>query len=392
MIMYVRSLALAAALLTSVSAQAADSVKIGFISTLSGPLSALGVEIQDGFNLALKETGNKIGGLPVEVVVGDDQASPDVGKQLADKLIKRDRVDFMTGVVYSNVMMAVAPAAAAAKTFYISSAAGPAALAGAQCNPYFFALGWQNDGQSEAMGRYLSDKGVKNAFIIAPNYAGGKENLEGFKRMFKGQIVGEVYPKLGELDFASELAQIRAAKPDAVFFFLPGGMGVNFVKQYVSSGLNKEIPFFAPGYSADEDTIKAVGEPLVGLQNASHWAWDLDNAANKKFVADFTATYKRLPSMYAFQGYDVVRMLDRAVADAKGKIGDKKAIHDAIAAARFASVRGDFRFNTNQFPINSFYLRVVEKDATGRITNKMLGKILDNHSDSYVGSCHMKPL
>ena len=390
--MHGRSLALVGSLLFSLSAQAADSVKIGFVSTLSGPLSALGVEIQDGFNLALKETGNKIGGLPVEVVTGDDQASPDVGKQLADKMIKRDRVNFMTGVVYSNVMMAVAPAAAAAKTFYISSAAGPAALAGAQCNPYFFALGWQNDGQSEAMGQYLSDKGLKNAFIIAPNYAGGKENLEGFKRMFKGQIVSEVYPKLGELDFASELALIRAAKPDAVFFFLPGGMGVNFVKQYVASGLNKTVPFFAPGYSADEDTIKAVGEPVVGLQNASHWAWDLDNPANKKFVADFSAIYKRLPSMYAFQGYDVVRMLDRAVSDAKGKIEDKQAIRDAMASARFASVRGDFRFNTNQFPINSFYLRVIEKDSSGRITNRTVSKILDAHKDSYVANCSMKSL
>lgn len=386
------SIILTALLCSLSSAQSAEKIKIGFVSTLSGPLSALGVEIQDGFNLALKETGNKIGGLPVEVVSGDDQASPDVGKQLADRMLKRDRVDFMTGVVYSNVMMAVAQPAFASKTFYISSAAGPAQLAGAQCNPYFFGLAWQNDGQSEAMGQYLTEKGYKKAFIIAPNYTGGKENLDGFKRMFKGEIVNELYPKLGELDFASDIAQIRASKPDVVYFFLPGGMGINFIKQYAASGLAQQIPFFAPGYSADEDTIKAVGEPMIGLQNSSHWAWDLDNPANKKFLSDFVATYKRLPSTYAFQGYDIVRLLDRAVADVKGKIEDKAAMRKAIAAARFNSVRGPFKFGPNQFPINNFYLRVVEKDAAGRITNRTTGKILDAHADAYSPNCSMKDL
>ncbi len=381
--------ALVTCLCLSVPAQAADKVKIGFLSTLSGPLAALGVEIQAGFNLALKKSGNKIGGLPVEVVLGDDQASPDVGKQLADRMLKRDKVDFMTGVVYSNVMLAVGPPIFAADTFYISAAAGPAALAGEKCNRNFFALAWQNDGQSEAVGQYLTNEKFKNVFIIAPNYAGGKENLEGFKRYFKGKITDEVYVKLGQLDFASELAQIRASKPDAVFFFLPGGMGINFIKQYSSAGLNKQT-LFAAGYSADEDTIGGVGDPIVGLKNASHWAWDLDNAANKQFVEDFKAEYGRLPSMYAFQGYDVVRLLDSAVAQVKGDLGNKNALHAAIRAARFNSVRGDFKFNTNQFPINNFYLRVVQKDSTGRITNKTIGTIFTAHTDSYVGACNMK--
>jgi branched-chain amino acid transport system substrate-binding protein len=208
--MHTKWLVLPVALMLGFSAQAADKVKIGFVSTLSGPLSALGIDIRDGFNLALAETGNKVGGLPVEVVEGDDQASPDIGKQLADKFLKRDKVDFMTGVVYSNVMLAVGAPTFAAKTFYISAAAGPAALAGAQCNPYFFGLSWQNDGQSEAMGHYMTEKGYKNVFILAPNYAGGKENLDGFKRTFKGNISQEVYVKMGELDYASEIAQVRA--------------------------------------------------------------------------------------------------------------------------------------------------------------------------------------
>ncbi|NWB92997.1 ABC transporter substrate-binding protein [Pseudomonas agarici] len=371
------------------SVQAADSVKVGFISTLSGPIAGFGLEIRDGFNLALKNNGNKIGGLPVEVVEGDDQASPDVGKQLADKMIKRDKVDFLTGIVYSNVMLAVGPSAFAAKTFYISAAAGPAALAGERCNKYFFGLSWQNDGQSEAAGSYMSNKNYKKVFILAPNYTGGKENLEGFKRFFKGEISSEVYVKLGQLDFASELAQIRSSKPDAVFFFLPSGMSINFIKQYVGAGLDKEIPYFSTGHSADEDVVTAVGEQMVGLKNASHWAWDLKNPQNEAFVADFKKTYGRIPTMYAFQGYDVVRLLDSAVKDVKGNLSDKEALHAALMTTDFKSLRGNFKFNTNQFPMDSFYLREVKKDSAGTVTNKTVETIFDNHSDAYVGGCKL---
>lgn len=388
--MKIKLVALALLLSAASVTFAADPVKIGFVSTLSGPLSALGLDIRDGFNLALKNTGNKIGGQPVEVIVGDDQASPDVGKQIADKMIKRDKVDFMTGIVYSNVMLAVGPPVFASETFYISSAAGPAALAGERCNKYFFGLSWQNDGQSEAVGEYLTGKNFQNVFIIAPNYTGGKENLEGFKRYFKGKIASEVYVKLGQLDFASELAQVRAAKPDAVFFFLPGGMGVNFIKQYVGAGLDKQIPYFVPGFSADEDIISAVGEPIVGLKNASHWAWDLKNAKNEKFVADFKKEYNRTPSMYAFQGYEVVSLLDSAVRDVKGDLSDKEAVHKALKTTNFGSLRGSFKFNNNQFPMDAFYLREVQKDSSGRITNKTIGTIFKNHSDAYAAACKLK--
>ncbi|MGY2136241.1 ABC transporter substrate-binding protein [Pseudomonas reactans] len=373
----------------TMTVQAADSVKIGFVSTLSGPLSGFGLEIRDGFNLALKTSGNKIGGIPVEVVEGDDQASPDVGKQLADKMIKRDKVDFLTGIVYSNVMLAVGPPAFASKTFYISAAAGPAAFAGERCNKYFFGLSWQNDGQSEAVGNYMTTNHYKKVFIIAPNYTGGKENLEGFKRFFKGDVAAEVYVKLGQLDFASELAQIRSTKPDAVFFYLPSGMGINFIKQYVGAGLDKEIPYFSTGHSADEDVIAAVGAPIVGLKNASHWAWDLKNPQNDAFVADFKKAYGRIPTMYAFQGYDVVRLLDSAVRDVKGNLTDKEALHTALMTTDFKSLRGNFKFNTNQFPMDTFYLREVQKDNAGLITNRTIATIFDNHADAYVGACKL---
>src|SRR5688572_15372955 len=304
---------------------AADSVKVGFLSTLSGPGSGLGIDIRDGFNLALKHGGGKLGGLPAEVVVADDQQNPEMARQTADRLIKRDKVDFMTGIVFSNVMLAVGPAVFKEKTYYISANAGPSQYAGEQCNPYFFTVGTQNDNLHEAVGKTVQEKGFKRVALLAPNYPAGKDALAGFKRFYKGEIVLENYTALNQLDYGSELSKMRAATPDAVYIFLPGGLGINFIKQFVGAGLSKDMTLFGPGFSADEDVIRAVGEPMLGIFNSSHWAHDLDNPVNKKFVADFQKEYGRLPTLYASQGYDAARLIDSAVRDVKGNLADKEA-------------------------------------------------------------------
>jgi branched-chain amino acid transport system substrate-binding protein len=369
---------------------AADQVKIGFLSTLSGPAAALGVDLKDGFNLALKHAGGKLGGLPVEVIVADDQQNPETAKQLTERMLKKDNVDFMTGIVFSNVLLAVGPSIFEAKVPYISANAGPSALAGEGCNPYFFNVSWQNDTVPEAGGKYATDKGYKNVVLVSPNYPAGKDMVNGFRRYFKGAVAEELYPKLGQLDFAAELAQIRALSPDGIFVFLPGGMGINFIKQFVAAGLNKQMAFIAPGFTADEDIIRAVGEPMIGIANSSQWAHDMDNPQNKLFVADFQKEYGRLPTMYASQAYDAGQLLDSAVREVKGKIEDKEAVRAALKAAKFKSVRGDFKFNNNQFPIQSLYMRTVIKDAQGRITNKLGATIFTAHADAYASACKMK--
>jgi branched-chain amino acid transport system substrate-binding protein len=371
------------------AAQAADKLKVGFLSTLSGPGAGLGVDIRDGFALGLKHSGGKLGGLPVEMVTADDQQNPEVAKQSAERLIKRDKVDFMTGIVFSNVMLAVGPAVFDAKIPYISANAGPSQYAGEQCNPYFFNVAWQNDNLHEAVGKTVAEKGFKKLVLLAPNYPAGKDAMTGFKRYYKGAVVEEIYTKLGQLDYAAELAQARAAKPDAMYIFLPGGMGINFIKQFVGAGLSKDVTLFGPGFSADEDVIKAVGEPMLGMFNSSHWAHDLDVPANKKFVADFLKDYGRLPSLYASQGYDAALLMNAAVRDVKGKVEDKPALLKALKVAKFDSVRGAFRFNRNQYPVQDYYLRVVTKDGQGRVTNRTMGKIFTQHEDAYVGSCKM---
>ena len=379
-----------ASALVSATPAAASSVKIGFISTLSGPSAALGVDIRDAFQLAVKLNGGKLGGLPAEVLVGDDQFKPEVGRQLAEKYIKLDKVDFLTGFVFSNIMLAAVPVAFEAKTIYVSPNAAPSPLAGKQCNPFFFAVSWPNDAYHEAAGQYATTKGYKSVYLIAPNYQAGKDSLAGFKRFYKGKITEEVYTNLGQLDYAAELAQVRAAKPEALYIFLPGGMGVNFIKQFVAAGLSKDMQLLTPGFSSDQDIIRAVGEPMLGTFDAAHWALDLDNPANRKFIAEFEKEYKRLPTLYASQGYDAALLIDAAVRDVKGKLDDKEAVRKALKAAHFQSVRGGFKFNRNQYPIQNYYLRVVGKDAQGRLVNKTMGTIFKDRGDAYVQDCGMK--
>jgi len=370
-------------------ARAADSVKVGFLSTLSGPGSGLGIDIRDGFNLAIKHGGGKLGGLTAEVVIADDQQNPEIGRQTAERLLKKDKVDFMTGIVFSNVMLAVGSTVFKEKTHYISANAGPSQYAGEQCNPYFFNVAWQNDNLHEAVGKTVQEKGFKRVALLAPNYPAGKDALAGFKRFYKGEIVLENYTALNQLDYGSELSKMRAAAPDAVYIFLPGGLGINFIKQFVGAGLSKDMTLFGPGFSADEDVIRAVGEPMLGIFNSSHWAHDLDNPANKRFVADFQKEYGRLPSLYASQGYDAARLIDSAVREVKGNLTDKAAMGKALKAAKFQSVRGAFRFNNNHYPVQDYYLRVITRDSAGRVTNRTLGTVLKNHADAYAGNCKM---
>ncbi len=374
----------------TLAVQAADKVKIGFISTLSGPNAAIGGDIRDGFNLAVKLNGGKLGGLPAEVIIADDQLNPDAAKQHADRLVKRDRVDFVTGTVFSNVVLAIAPQVTDAKTFFIGPNAGPAQYTGAQCNPFFFVSSWPSEAYSEAAGQYVTERGFKNVIFLAPNYQGGKDASNGFKRYYKGKLADEMYTKLGQLDYAAELAQIRAAKPEALYVFLPGGMGINFIKQFVASGMSKDIQLVVPLWGSDQDIIRAVGDPMLGLFSLGHWTIDLDNAANRKFVAEFEKEYKRLPTGYAASGYDTALLLDSAIRKVRGNLDNKEALRAAIKAADFKSVRGDFKFGANQFPVQDYYLQVVGKTVDGKIAHKTMGKILSARGDAYVQDCKLK--
>lgn len=390
--MHSRLAAFTLAALVSFSASAANELKIGFLSTLSGPAGAIGIEIRDGFNLALKLAGNKLGNLPTEVIYADDTLNPDTGRQLAERLLKRDRVNLMTGVVFSNVMLAVWPTIHDAKVFYIAPNATPTAITGKGCSPYFFSSSWPNEAHHEAAGEFANSKGFKNVYLIAPNYPAGKDSLTGFKRMYKGNVVAEVYSKLNQLDYSAEIAQIRAAHPEALYAFLPGGMGINFIKQFVASGLSKDVQLIVPGFVSDQDVVRAVGDPMLGLFDTSHWAYDLDNDGNRKFVAEFEKEYKRIPSLFAEQGYTAALIIDQAVRDAKGKVEDEKAFHAALMKApeRANTPRGHFKEAANGTPIQDYYVRALVKDREGRIVNRKVGTILRQHRDYWAKDCSMK--
>lgn len=372
------------------AASAADGqLKIGMMTTLSGPGAGLGIDIRDGFNLAVKHLDKKLGGLPTEVIVADDAQNPDTAKQIAERFLKKDKVDMATGVVFSNIMLAVGPAFFSAETFYISANAGPSQYAGAQCNPYFFNVAWQNDNLHEAMGKHMQDTGIKKAVLLAPNYPAGKDALHGVKHYYKGAVADEIMTKLGQLDYAAEIAQIRAANADALYIFLPGGMGVNFLKQYAQSGLMKKTPVFAPGFSADEDVVKAVGPSMEGIYNTSHWYRELDNATNKRFVADFQKEYGRPPTLYASQGYDAALLMDAAVKQLGGKLDNKAALRKVLETVKAPTTRGSYFFGPNHYPIQPYYLRQVAKNADGSVSNKFVAKVADKIVDAYVSECKM---
>ena len=352
--------------------------KVGMITTLSGGGSGLGIDVRDGFLLALKGNNN------IEVVIEDDQRKPDIAVQLADKMIQSEKVDILTGIIWSNLAMAVVPAAVNQGKIYLSPNAGPSALAGAGCHENYFNVAWQNDNLHEAAGGYTNSEGYKNSFIMAPNYPAGKDALTGYKRFYEGELAGEIYTKLGQKDYAAEIAQIRASGADSVFFFLPGGMGIGFMKQFAQSGI--DLPVVGPAFSFDQGILQAVGAAAMGVKNTSQWSKDLTNDANVKFVADFQAEYGRLPSLYASQGYDTANLLASAL-DSAG-INDQDAFRKALKKADFASTRGDFSFDTNNHPIQDIYVREVIKEGDV-FTNKIVATGLKSRSNAYVDKCKM---
>ncbi|WP_320177057.1 ABC transporter substrate-binding protein [Roseovarius pacificus] len=380
--MKLKSLAAAACMaLTGTAALAQDApVKVGMITTLSGGGAGLGIDTRDGFLLAAKLAGND----NLDIVVEDDQRKPDIAVQLADKMIQSEKVDVLTGIVWSNLAMAVVPAATAQGKFYLSTNAAPSALAGKGCNPNYFSVSYQNDNLHEAAGAYVKDAGYTKPFILAPNYPAGQDSLTGFKRLYGGELAGEVYTKLGQTDYAAEIAQIRASGADSIFFFLPGGMGISFLKQYADSGL--DLPVVGPAFSFDQGILQAVGDAAMGVKNTSQWNKDIDNAANATFVEEFQKEYGRLPSLYAAQGYDTANLLLSAMA--KADVSDADAFRAALKAAEFDSVRGDFSFATNNHPIQDIYVREVIKEGDV-FTNKIIGTALEDHSNAYVDECSM---
>ncbi len=357
----------------------AEPVKIGVITTLSGGGAGLGIDMRDAFQLAIKQSGNT----DIELVVEDDGQKPELAVQIAEKMIQSDKVDLMTGIIWSNLLMAVAPNVLAQDIIYLSPNAGPAALAGANCNPNYFNVAYQNDNFHEAMGQY-ANLDYKKTFVLAPNYPAGKDALTGFKRFYKGELSGEIYTQIGQTDYAAEIAQIRDSGADSVFFFLPGGMGIAFMKQYAQSGVG--IPVMGPGFSFSQDILPAIGEAALGVRNSASWAKGLDNEANKKFVEAFQAEYNRLPSIYAAQSWDTANLILSALSKASPK--DKDAFRAALKAADFPTVRGQFKFNNNNHPIQNIYIREVVKEGDV-LTNKIVATAFENHKDAYADQCKM---
>src|SRR5256714_2108712 len=379
-----------ASLAFSTPASAQEKVRIGFISTFSGPQGVMGQFMKESVELEIEHLGGKVGGLPVEMFYGDDQLKPDVGVQVGEEMLKKNQVDFVSGIIWSNVMLAVVPVVNGAGKIMVGTNAGASPLAGKDCNKLYFSTSWNNDQTPEAMGKFLTDSGVNDLYVMAPNYQAGKDMVAGLKRYYKGKIVDEVYTKFQQQDYQAEISQLRSKNPKAVFVFYPGGMGIQFVKQYVQAGLRDQIPLYSV-FTVDETTLPALREAAVGQYEARFWSPDLDVPASKKYVADFEKKYGYTPSYYGAQSYDAIMLIDSAVRATKGNTKDTKALVAAMRSANYNSIRGPFKFNNNQHPIQDFYLlQALKANNKDGVAMKIVQKAFEKHEDAYHQDCKMK--
>ncbi len=370
--------------------QAVADVKIGFLATMSGPSSEVGRDQLDGFNLALERLGGKLGGTTATVIREDDQQKPEIALNALSKLLERDNVDIVTGLTFANILMAMQPKIAATDVPFVGSVAGPSPTAGAQCKPNLFVMSWQSDSPAEVVGKYFADKGVKRLSTLTPNFVGGKDKIAGLKRFYKGEIVDEIYTPLNQLDFSAELTQVSTSKPDAIYAFYPGALGIAFVKQYQQAGLLGKIPFYSSN-TIEGSALDAMGNAATGAIVGDSWTPGLQNPESKQFVAAFESRYKRVPSAYAAFSYDAAMLLDSALRSLKGNASDRKALTKAIATAKFKSVRGSFKFGKNNYPIQDYHVFQVAKSGAAKPEFKLLASnVLKGHSDAYVDQCPMK--
>jgi len=376
----------AATCLLATTASAQEKIKIGLIYSLSGPPAVLGQQSKNGFELALKELGGKMGGREVELVVADDELKPDVAIQKVRALMERDKVDFVVGPIFSNVLVAIHKPVMDAGKILISTNAGTSSFAGAACNPNFFVTSYQNDQIYATLGTVATNRGYKRVYVLVPNYQAGKDFVAGFKSAYKGEIVEESYVPLNTLDFQSELSKLASIKPDALFTFMPGGLGVALIKQFNQAGLKDQVPILS-AFTADEATLPALQDAALGIYGALTWAPNTDNPQNKKFVADYEGAYKAVPGSYAMQAYDAAMLINSAVTSLKGNISDKVAVREAIKKADFKSLRGAFKFNVNGYPIQDFYLTKVAKRSDGKFQTEIVEKVLANNADTYAKDC-----
>ena len=374
------------ALMTAASAYGADPVRVGLVYTLSGPLAVLGQQARDGFQLAVKDLGGKLGGRDAEILVVDDELKPDVALTKVRGLLERNRVDFVVGPISSSILQVIFKPVVSAGAFLISTNSGPSTYAGKDCHPNFFVTSYQNDQPFEAVGKYAQDQGYKRVFILVPNYQAGKDAINGFRRYYKGDVVEEAFVPLNNLDFQSELAKIAVARPDALFTFMPGGMGVNLVKQFQQAGLSGKVPFLS-AFTVDEATLPGQRDAAVGMLGAMTWAPDTNTPQSRKFVAGYEAAYGSVPGPYAFQAYEGALLIDSAVRQVKGDLSKKDAVRAALQKADFRSLRGNFRFGQNGYPVQDFYMVRAAKRPDGKFQTEIAQKVFTDHVDQYAKDC-----
>lgn len=365
-----------------------DVVKLGIVTSLTGQNSAAARDLIDGVKLGIKRLNGQIAGMKTELSTADDQEKPEIAREEAARMVESKGVEFLTGPITTNLVKSVIQPVTDAGGFFLSTGAGPSAMAGKDCEPNFFVTTFENVTYGEVTGQAANDLGLKNIALLQWNSPGARDLANGFKKQFKGTVDLEIYTPPSQLDFAGEIGKLRTVHPDGYYFFFPSQLLANFMKQLNQFDVGKDMKGLSYYISIDPVMLQQLGDIVFGQYITTYYSTSLDNPANKDFVDDFKKEYGNGPGLYAAHGYDLVTLLDHALKTVRGRLNDRDAVRKALEAVKFESVRGSFKFNTNHFPIENFYLTQIVRAPDGSLTYKVL-KTYPNKADSFAAKCKM---
>lgn len=343
-------------------------VKIGLSVPLSGVYASPGEDMTQGFDLYLKQHDGQLGGHDIDVVRADEGETPQIGVPATTKLVTQNGVSAVVGIMNSATALGVKDTFVQSKVPLIVTNAGADDLID-DSSPYIWRTSFTNGQVGAALGPVVADQmGDKKVFLMAPDVSAGHESVEGFRKTFTkagGVVAGEAFTPFGTTtDWQPFLSRVRSSGAGAVYVMYGGAEAVNFVKQFNSFGLSKDIQLYGAGFVTEGGVLAAQGDAAMGVRTALHYSHTLKSERNVAFVKAYQAAYDKVPTSYAVQAYDAAAVLDSALerADATDGASVAKAL---TQVGEIDSPRGTWTFDEQHSPDQPFYLREVQQTPDG---------------------------
>jgi len=342
----------------------AEPFKIGLILPMTGPFASTGRQIDAAVKLYIAQNGSTVAGRKIEVILKDDQGTPDQTKRLAQELVVNDKVSVLAGFGITPAALAVGPIATQSKTPAVVMAAATSSIVAT--SPYFVRTSYTLPQTAATMAEWAHKNKVKKVVTMVSDYGPGIDAEKSFKERVKlngGQVVGEIRVPVRNPDFAPFLQKVRDLSPDALFVFIPSGPAVALMKQFSERGLEKAgVKLIGDGGVTDDDTLNEMGDAALGIVTSFHYSTAHNSPTNRKFVEAFSAANKGMrPNFMAVGGYDGMRVIYKALEATKGK-GGGDALVAAMKGQVFESPRGPILIDAQTRDIvQDIYIRRVER-------------------------------